>query len=295
MVMLPSLSYRINKNHYVGASLALGLQLFKASGLEAFGAPASPLQYSNDPNALTGNGVSTSYGMGVRVGWAGRFLKKKLTLGANYASKVYMTRFEKYQGLFAEAGKFDIPEHYSIGLAYKINKKMNVAFDIQQINYSDIPSVGNKGPDARNPSYFYPSSCPDVTPSPCLVGGPMGMGFGWDDMTVYKLGLDYKYNKKLTLRAGWNYGKQPIPKDEVFFNMLAPAVVEHHLTLGLSYKPSKAIEYSVNYMHAFSNQVSGKYVLYPDGVANYEDHTEDTVALNMKQDALGFSFGYTFQ
>lgn len=123
MVMLPSLSYRIKKNHYIGASLALGLQLFKASGLEAFGAPGSPLEYSIDPTKLTGNGVSTSYGMGVRVGWVGRFLKKRLTLGANYASKVYMTRFEKYSGLFAEGGKFDIPEHYTIGLAYKINKK----------------------------------------------------------------------------------------------------------------------------------------------------------------------------
>lgn len=172
---------------------------------------------------------------------------------------------------------------------------MNVVFDIQQINYSDIPSVGNKGPDARDKVKFFPASCPDVTPSPCLVGGPLGMGFGWDDMTVYKLGFDYRYNKKLTLRAGWNYGKQPIQPDETLFNMLAPGVTEHHITLGFSYRPSKTIEYSANYMHAFNNTVTGKNVFYPDGVVNYEDLTEDTVALSMKQDAIGFSFGYTFQ
>jgi len=43
----------------------------------------------------------------------------KLTVGLTYASKTYMTKFDKYKGLFAEQGDFSIPENYGIGLAFK--------------------------------------------------------------------------------------------------------------------------------------------------------------------------------
>lgn len=289
MQMLPSLSYKINSNHIVGASLALGLQVFKASGLEAFGV----LGFANDLTKLTGNGVSTSYGMGVRLGWIGQFMKKKLTLGANYASKVYMTRFEKYEALFAEHGKFDIPEHITLGLAYKANKKTNIAFDIQRIYYSNVASIGNPGPSATDPNEFNPL-CPGTDSAICLTGGDLGLGFGWQDMTIYKLGIDYQYSKKLTLRAGWNYGKMPILSDEILFNMLAPATVEHHATIGFTYEPDRNTEYSVNYMHAFNETLTGKNMFYPAGVTNYEDHAQDTTAISMKQDAIGFGFSYKF-
>ena len=285
MQMLPSLSYKINKNHTVGASLALGLQIFKASGLGAF----EELGFSSGGGNLTNNGMSTSYGMGVRIGWIGQFLKKKLTLGANVASKVYMTRLEKYQDLFAEGGKFDIPANYAIGLAYKINKKTNVAFDIQRILYNEVPSVGNPGPNAVDLTDFNPL-CPGVDTDDCKTGGALGLGFGWTNQTVYKIGIDHKYNKKLTLRTGWNYGKSPIQPNEILFNLIAPATVEHHITLGFTYSPRKSTDINVHYMHAFANTIKGPTAFPPDGLAVIGSNA----AAAMKQDAIGVSYGIKF-
>ncbi len=84
MQMLPSIAYKVNKNHYIGASLAIGVQPFRAYGLQAFGQDG--LGYANG-DKLTNQGNDWSYGAGIRLGWLGKFLDKRLTLGANYASK----------------------------------------------------------------------------------------------------------------------------------------------------------------------------------------------------------------
>lgn len=297
MQMLPSVAYDLNKQHTLGASLAIGVQTFRAYGLQAFGAPGSPLNYTSDREHLTNNGNDWSYGAGIRVGWLGRFFKKTLHVGVNYSSRVYMTKFEKYKGLFAEQGDFDIPENYAIGLAYHPTKKLTLAMDVQRINFSDIASVGNPGPDWRDPSNFFPTGfgCPRGAPveeQPCALGRDKGMGFGWDDMTVYKLGVSYDLDNTWTVRAGFNYGEAPIPSSQTLFSLLAPGVVEKHVTLGFSYRPDANKEISINYMHALENTVTGKTAFYPDGISDADDLRNDNAALSMYQNSLGITFAY---
>ncbi|HHJ17738.1 MAG TPA: hypothetical protein ENJ80_13680, partial [Gammaproteobacteria bacterium] len=229
MQMIPGAAYKVNKNHSIGFALTLAVQQFRAYGLQAFGLDG--LRYADGPN-LTNRGNDYSYGAGARLGWLGKFFNKRLSIGANYASRTYMTKFDKYSDLFAEQGSFDIPEHYALGAAFSITKKLTIAFDYQRINYSDIKSIGNKGPDAADPINFFPSGCqslPDGS-NTCMLGRNDGMGFGWDDQNIYKVGLNYDYDPKWSFRAGFNYAKSPIPDDQVLFNFLAPAVNEKHAT-----------------------------------------------------------------
>ena len=294
MQMLPSVSYQVNKNHSVGASLAIGVQTFRAYGLGAF--DAGVFNFTSTKGKVSGNGNDWSYGAGVRVGWLGKFAKKKLRIGANYASRVYMTEFDKYASLFAEQGDFDIPEHFSIGLSYKFTDKLTAAFDVQHILYSDVASVGNVGPSAADPNDMNTNgSCAgvadDIDPANCKLGGNDGMGFGWHDATAYKLGVNYDYNKNWSFRTGWNYGKTPVQEDQVLFNMLAPAIVEHHLTLGASYRPSKSIEWSFNFVHGFSNTIRGPSAFGPTGDP-LVDVNVDSVALEMEINTFGVGFAY---
>ena len=277
MQMLPSVAYRLNKQHALGASLAIGVQTFRAYGLQAF----DTLGFAATNGNLTNMGNDWSYGAGVRVGGLHKFFKNRLSFGWNYASKVWMTKFDKYRNLFAEQGDFDIPEHYAIGVAYKLNKKLTVAADIQRINFSDVKSVGNPGPDPANPNQFFPSGIG-------VLGLDNGLGFGWEDQTVYKLGVNYDYDKTWSVRAGVNFGETPIPKDQVLFNMLAPATVEWHLTFGASYRPSPNVEWSFNYMHAFENTLKGPTAFGPTGMPVIGENA----AISMKQNALGVSFAY---
>ncbi|MFX8335491.1 long-chain fatty acid transporter, partial [Acinetobacter baumannii] len=64
------------------------------------------------------------------------------------------------------------------------------------------------------------------------LGASNGPGFGWRDINVLKLGAQYQYSPNLILRGGISKSGQPVPANQTLFNILAPGVVELHLTLG---------------------------------------------------------------
>ena len=72
----------------------------------------------------------------------------------------------------------------------------------------------------------------------------------WEDQWVYAIGVEYAFNDMHTLRAGYNYGKSPVPDDNL--NPLFPAIVEQHVTLGYGLTLG---QWAVNlaYEHAFEN------------------------------------------
>ena len=170
---------------------------------------------SSAPDKLTDNGHDSAFGMGFKLGYLGQ-LTEKLSVGASYQTMVYMSEFDDYAGLFAEQGKFDIPSTWTIGLAYQANENWVFAADYKRIDYTDIASVSNK---MNNTS---------------LLGNDNGSGFGWEDINVYKVGAEYAGIDTWTLRAGYSHCDQPIQKSEVMFNILAPGVMQDHITLGCS-------------------------------------------------------------
>lgn len=239
LIMAPGGSYNINRNHSVGASLLIGVQTFRAYGLEVF------KRFSKEPDYVTNNGNDWSYGAGARIGWRGKFMDDRVTLGATYASKVYMSKFDKYKGLFAGDGAFDIPENFAVGISVKPTDKLTIAFDVHRILYSDIPAVGNAST---------PISAAVDPNDPAKLGASTGPGFGWNDQTAYKLGIAYDLNPKWTVRVGYNYGKSPIPNGpELEFATLAPATVEKHIGLGATYNLSRNSEINLAFTHAFKN------------------------------------------
>src|SRR5450759_4842931 len=95
--------------------------------------------------------------------------------------------------------------------------ELSFGLDFKRINYSGISSVGN----------------PSTNQAP--LGASNGPGFGWQNVNVTKLGVQYAVNSTLTVRAGYGKSDNPIPARDVTFNILAPGVVQAvsytHLTL----------------------------------------------------------------
>lgn len=235
LIVAPTLAYKLNDRHSVGASLLLGYQQFEAYGLQAFeGIP----NFTSAPGSVTNNGYARSHGVGLRLGYLGR-LSDTLTLGAAYAPKMAMSAFDEYKGLFAGAGDFDIPAHYAIGLAFSPVPALTVAFDYQRIEYSGVPSVGR-------------ASLPQGQ-----LGAPDGPGFGWKDIDVFKLGVQWRASPAWTLRAGVNHGDNPIGAADVTFNILAPGVMTKHYTAGFSWALDPASELTAAFMYAPRQSVSG--------------------------------------
>ena len=245
LFIAPTWSLRNEGGHAFGVSAILAGQRFKATGLEDFG--------------IANAGYDSSFGGGARLGWTWQ-ASQNLKVGATYQSRLWMTKFDKYAGLFAEQGDFDIPSNYAVGFAYKVDSSLTWAFDVERIHYSEVNSVGNPGS------------------SPGGFGASNGPGFGWKDVTVIKTGLAYEVSPTLTVRVGYNHTTQPIGSSEIFFNQLAPGVVRHHATLGATWQANASTEVSFFYAHAFNETVSGNI-----GVP---------ASLRMDQDSFGLSLNW---
>jgi long-chain fatty acid transport protein len=116
----------------------------------------------------------------------------------------------------------------------------------------------------------------------CL-GGNKGAGFGWDDVSVYKLGGSWKYSEDWTFRAGFSFvDHQPIPKDQMTFNILAPATIEQHYTVGFTRYMADDDQLSLSFMYAPDSSIQGP---------NNFDPTQ-TVKLSMHQFELEVSYSW---
>ena len=248
-----SLTKIIEPKHAVGASLILAGQRFEGSGLGGF-AP-----FSLDPSNLTGNRKSDSFGAGLKFGYQGQ-VTKGIRVGLAYQSKISMTNLDEYKGLFAEGGDFDIPSTYNFGASFDVGKSGVIVADIQRINYSDVASVSNSISNLTNgtclPGAPFPSGNALASGSGCL-GGTSGAGFGWEDMTIFKIGYQFDVGEKNTFRVGYSHADQPIPQSETLFNILAPAVIEDHFTAGWTMKMGANQELNLAGMYAPSNSVKG--------------------------------------
>ena len=265
LFIMPTLAVKVAPKHSIGVSPIIAYQSFEATGLQAFGSSSS------NPKNLTNNGHNSSYGFGARIGYYGE-LTPYLSVGASYQTKIWTSRLDKYAGLFAGQGNFDIPANWTIGIAVKPIPELAFLFDVQKIYYSDVKSVNNR-------------LIPGKTLFPGALGQDGGAGFGWNDMTVYKAGVQWKSSEDWTWRAGYSISKQPIPRTEMMFNILAPGVIEQHATAGFTKAISKTQNLSFSLMHAFSHSITGSNALEIPG--------QQKITLKMSQ--WEATLGYTWK
>ena len=175
----------------------------------------------------------------------------------------------------------NIPANAGLGISYQATPGLLLAFDVSRTFYEDVPAIANTGPNlAGDPNG--PLGSEDRR-----LGLANGLGFGWTDQTVYKIGGEYSINEAWIVRAGWNYGESPINEDrEIIMNLLAPATVEHHLTLGGTYVISAESEINFSYVHAFWNKQCGPTYISDDG--------SNLGCLEMEQNTIGASFSMKY-
>jgi long-chain fatty acid transport protein len=279
LVVAPTLAWRFQPNHSIGVAPLFAYQRFKADGLQAFDTNPG---LSTSPGNVTNRGYDSSTGWGVRVGYYGQ-LTPQFAVGATYQSKISMGNFDKYKGLFAEGGGFDIPSNWGLGIAVRPTPQWLLALDYVRINYSDAKSV-------NNPSALL-LQCAGGDASTCL-GGSNGAGFGWQDVDVVKIGAQYELNAQWTLRAGYNHSDNPIRSSDVTFNILAPGVMKDHATAGATWKWDAQNELTGAFMYAFKNDVQGPSLinnfLPPQAQANMQEK------IQMYEWSIGLQWAHKF-
>lgn len=273
MQAFASLNYsvRLSDMFVVGIGPVFAAQLFEATGLAQFtgytqtfantfagllqqGVPIGQAQQQAAAavTSLTNNGHDTSIGYGVSAGlWAGN---DTFSVALAYHSKMDMDEFDDYSDLYAEQGGFDIPSTIKAGVSYKAAETLRINFDVERINYTDVDSVSNPIQPLFTQCF---TANPQATSSDGCLGGPSGAGFGWDDVTAYKIGFEWTADENNTWRFGYSHADQPIPSSEVLFNILAPGVMEQHITAGWTHRLQNDNIMSFSFMYAPKKEVTG--------------------------------------
>jgi long-chain fatty acid transport protein len=266
LFITPSLAWAPARDQSLGIGLNIAYQRFSAHGIGFFGG------FSASPGNVSDQGTDSSTGAGIRLGWIGK-IAPGLSAGATWASKVHGD-FSKYRGLFADGGNFDIPENYGIGLAYRWSPAWTVAADVQRIDYGKVAAVGD-------PIASLLQGVP--------LGASGGPGFGWGNITVFKLGANVQWDPATVLRAGYSHSGQPIPGNQTFFNVLAPGVVQDTFTLGVT-RSFGTGELSGFFAYAPNKTVAGSGSIPPGFPPGGFGGGEANISL--KESILGISYGW---
>ena len=117
-----------------------------------------------------------------------------------------------------------------------------------------------------------------------MLGNDEGAGFGWEDVTTFKFGLEWEGMADLPIRIGYSFCEQPIPDTEMMFNIVAPGVIEQHISFGLTKKCCNNRSYSLAVTKGLSKAVSGANTMEAPGAQDIE------LEMNQWDIVFGISF-----
>lgn len=234
MLFVPSLAWAWNDQHAFGASLLIAYQRIDIRGLGNFQCFTPTV--AGDPGCATGTptlrsdhltneGKDHAAGIGLRIGWLGE-VAPGLRLGLGASTPIFMTRFDKYKELLPDGGRFNLPAIFVAGIDYEITSTWRVLLDWQRTAYTSSRAFSNEGPIST-------PFGPGIAPGGDLLGGDKGFGFGYNDQDIYKIGVEHRRGD-WRLRAGYNFGKSMIPKDQLAFGPLHNSIMEHNITFGFT-------------------------------------------------------------
>lgn len=212
----PAAAYKISDALTLGASLNIAYQ---------------SLALSNASFSLPQN---QQFGFGATLGATYKF-NPVLQAGLAWTSKTDIASMKYNTTLGKVSFDMDMPESIAMGLAFKPMSDLLVEVDIKRYYFSDV--MGNI--PVTGPGAPYPSSMP----------------FGWSDQTIYAIGVK-KDMGSMSFRVGFNYGKSPIGPEDVNSNLGSTAVVEKHLSFGITRKFSEKVHGNFAYTRAINNKVT---------------------------------------
>ena len=204
--------------------------------------PATSPDGSFYPGATAADAV---FGFGFQAGLIYK-ATEDMNLGLAYSSKQSFSEFEwnstnadptspSYGTHRDFSFQMDAPAILGAGISYQASDRLFVAADAKYYFYSETDGFKASG----------------------FTNTGAVAGFGWDDIKVFALGTEFQASDRLKLRGGYNYSDNPIPEENSFFNVSAPAVIQHHATAGFGFELVDGVDISAAYYRAFENKVSG--------------------------------------
>ncbi len=149
-------------------------------------------------------------------------------------SKTQMDPYRSYRGVFAEAGRFDLPSRLSAGLSYDFSPSLRVDVSADRVGFADTqPFTSDLLPEA-----FV-----------ALLGDSNSPNFKWSDLTVYRAQMQWTPSRNQLLQLGWYSSEQPEPTSELLRRALRDEFSDQNLQLsyGLGFARNAHLKLSASY------------------------------------------------
>ena len=126
---------------------------------------------------------------------------------------------------------FQMPSSVAVGMAWQVNSQLSLMMDVKSIDWSSVMASFNMS--------FAPAMGGDAL--------KFGMPQNWKDQTVTALGMAYRVDDSVVLRAGYSHSTNPVPNITV--HPLFPAITSNHVMLGAGMKVSKtgSIDFAISH------------------------------------------------
>ena len=205
--------------------------------------------------------------------------KSGFKTGFSYKTKQYFSDFDFNNTYLDNSSgtnsfRMDYPAIYSLGIGYSKNK-IDFALDYRLIDYENTEGFSNDG----------------WTPTASVAG------FGWKNVNVVSVGLQYKGLDKLPLRVGYTYSSNPIESETAFFNIPATAIIKNAYQFGFSYEASSKVVLDFVYHHGTSDGATNGPLNNPQFITPtnpYGAIPGSNVSYDMTTDMVMFGFSYNF-
>ncbi len=262
----PAIAYAITEDFWIGgaanvswATLSIDPAPFAPPAV-TFGQDGNPGTLDDEAFYSRATATDGAFGFGFQVGlqWQAT---DRFALGAAYSSPQWFDEFKwnatwenpnittpsQFGGVFGTdrtlTFSMDVPGFVTGGLAWEPMDGLLLAGDVRYFFYEN--TKGFKLPEENKENPF--------TQTGAVAG------FGWKNILSIHGGVQFAPIDAITLRAGYNYADNPVPDKFSFFNTPAPAIVQHHATLGLSLHLSNSFAIDLGYYHVFENSGTGTF------------------------------------
>jgi long-chain fatty acid transport protein len=136
-----------------------------------------------------------------------------------------------------------------------------IAADVEWINWSATNGLAKPA--------FTTESLDPASGGAFTRAGSMTWNLRWSDQWVFKIGAQLEPARRVKVRAGYNYGKNPLRAGRAFENVAFPAVQEHHITAGAGIDATDRVAINVAGMYAPPASISGSNPNFPAGTPGY--------------------------